>query len=87
MPKRISKKTQEKNKLVYEEIEAKLRRFYPIAKNGWLISFSMTTEMNVLVTCLSAYTGQLIMRYFTNEDDAVGFINSIFSHDPSVLFV
>jgi hypothetical protein len=36
---------------------------------------------------VSKYTGQTFLRYFTEEDDAVKFINMITLLDPTVLSI
>jgi len=59
------------------EFAAKTQSWQSVARNGWIIKFSVYKSQFVLLTIISQHTGQLIMRYFTNEDDACLFINSI----------
>ena len=51
--------------------------WHPVERNGWIIKFSVYKGQFVLLAIISQHTGQLIMRHFTNEDDACLFINSI----------
>ena len=59
------------------EFAMKTQSWQPVARNGWIIKFSVYKGQFVLLTIISQHTGQLIMRHFTNEDDACLFINSI----------
>ena len=62
----------------------KTRSWHPVARNGWVIKFSIYEEENILLTIISQYTGQLFMRYFGNEQEACKFINYVVSLDPDV---
>ena len=53
----------------------------PVARNGWGVKFSVYRSDNILLMFTSLYTGQTVIRYFTNEDDAVEFINFITQQD------
>ena len=53
------------------------RSWQPVARNGWIIKFSVYKDQYVLLTIISQYTEQVIMRHFTNEDEACVFINLI----------
>jgi hypothetical protein len=53
------------------------KSWQPVARNGWIIKFSVFRDTNVLLTVISQYTGQVIIRHFTNEDDACMFINLV----------
>lgn len=57
--------------------------FLPINRNGWWIKFSTHKSHDILLLFTSMFTGQTIMRYFDNEDDAVKFINYVIEHDAS----
>lgn len=57
----------------------------PVARNGWIIKFSVNLESNILIFFISRFTGQTIIRYFTHEDDAVKFINYICEKDATSL--
>jgi hypothetical protein len=59
------------------EVALKTKSWKPVARDGWLIKFSVYRDTNVLLTIVSQYTGQCIIRHYTNEDDAVMFINML----------
>lgn len=59
------------------EFAAKTQSWHPVTRNGWIIKFSVYKSQFVLLTIISQHTGKLIMRHFTDEDDACLFINSI----------
>lgn len=59
--------------------------WHPIARNGWITKFSVYKETNILLIIISQYTGQVIIRYFGNEDDACLFINYIHELDAEQL--
>jgi hypothetical protein len=59
----------------------KTKSWHPVERNGWLIKFSIYKNENILLTIVSRYTAQTIIRYFTNEDEACKFINYIVSID------
>jgi hypothetical protein len=61
----------------FSQIAEKTKSWYPVARNGWIIKFSIFDECNFLITVISQYTGQVIIRYFNDEDDACLFINFI----------
>jgi hypothetical protein len=65
------------------EISKNLRSFVPIVRNGWGIKFSTYRDTNILLMFVSLHTGQTIMRYFTDEDTAVNYINYVISQNPS----
>jgi hypothetical protein len=54
----------------------------PILKGGWVIKFSIYGFDNILLTVISSYTDQVIIRYFVDEKDAVDFINRIMVENP-----
>lgn len=54
----------------------------PVLKNGWAIKFSIYGFDNILISVLSSQTDQLIIRYYTNESDAVDFINRVTAESP-----
>jgi hypothetical protein len=60
----------------------KTKSWHPVARNGWVIKFSIHEEQNVLLTIISQFTGQFMIRYFVNEEDACKFINQVVSLDP-----
>jgi hypothetical protein len=65
-----------------ERIRSNTKHFTPILKDGWVIKFSIYGFDNILLTVLSSYTDQTIIRYFVSEDDAVDFINRVIAEDP-----
>ncbi len=64
------------------EIKSKSKSFSPVTRNGWAIKFSIYRDFNILLVFLSLYTGQIIVRYFTEEDEAVKYINFVTSKNP-----
>jgi hypothetical protein len=58
-----------------------LRSWSICERNGWLIKLSIHRNENILLVFTSVYTGQTFVRYFTNEDEAVNFINFIIEKD------
>ena len=65
----------------YLEIASKTKSWHPIARNGWIVKFSIYRETNILVTVISQYTGQTILRHFLDEDNACLFINYVLDLD------
>jgi hypothetical protein len=63
------------------EFAVKTKTWHPVERNGWIIKFSVYKEQFVLLTIISRHTGQLIMRHFSNEDDACRFINYVVELD------
>ena len=63
------------------ETAMRTKSWQPVARNGWIIKFSVYRDSNVLLTIISQYTGQVIMRHFTNEDEACMFINLVIALD------
>jgi hypothetical protein len=63
------------------EIASKTKSWHPIARNGWIVKFSIYRETNILVTVISQYTGQTILRHFLDEDNACLFINYVLDLD------
>lgn len=64
------------------EIKNNSKSFAPVIKNGWAIKFSTYRDSNILLVFSSIHTGQTIVRYFSDEDDAVMYINYIISKSP-----
>ena len=63
------------------EMAMRTKSWQPVARNGWIIKFSVYKDSFVLLSIISQYTGQVIMRHFTNEDDACMFINLVIELD------
>jgi hypothetical protein len=59
------------------DIALKTKSWQPVARNGWIIKFSVYKDSFVLLTIISQYTGQVIMRHFKDEDEACMFINLV----------
>ena len=55
----------------------KTKSWMPVARDGWIIKFSIYRDTFILLTVVSQYTGQCIIRQFKNEDEAVMFINMV----------
>jgi hypothetical protein len=69
---------------VRQQIKDNLKSFKPVMRDGWAIKFSIHNESNVVLIFTSLYTGQTIVRYFTEEIDAVDYINMVLTKDSSV---
>ena len=67
----------------YIEVANNTKFWQPVARNGWLIKFSVHDDTNVLLTIISKLTGQTIIRYFDDEDEACEFINYILNRADS----
>lgn len=65
------------------EYAGKTKTWHPVERNGWIVKFSIFRDTNILLIMVSEYTAQTIIRYFTQEDEAVRFINYIIELDPS----
>lgn len=70
-----------------QEIRSNTTYFQPAVKNGWIIKFSVHKNSDILLIIVSRYTGETFLRYFTDEDHAVKFINMITMMDPTILSV
>lgn len=71
------------------EAEKRCMSFAPVNRNGWWIKFSTnkndaTKENSILLLFTSMFTGQTIVKFFQNEDEAVDFINYIIEKNPTV---
>jgi hypothetical protein len=64
------------------DIKNNYKSFQLIIRNGWAIKFSVYRGENILLVFTSTFTCQTVVRYFTNEDDAVDFINFITAQNP-----
>jgi hypothetical protein len=67
----------------FVEIEKKVMSFLPVNRNGWWIKFSTNKDSNILLLFTSMFTGQTIVRFFQEEDEAVKFINFIIEQNPA----
>lgn len=79
----MQKKTSKiKKSQIYLEVENKTTSYLPVCRSGWWIKFSTNQDHNILLVFTSIFTGQTIVRYYNNEDDAVDFINYVMECDP-----
>ena len=81
MEKKTYKLTSPKVALMLD-IRNNYKSFHLIIRNGWAIKFSVYGGENILLIFTSTFTGQTVIRYFGNEDEAVDCINFVTSHDP-----
>ena len=68
--------------MLYLDIKNNYKSFQLIIRNGWAIKFSVYRGENILLIFTSTFTCQTVVRYFTNEDEAVDFINFITAQNP-----
>jgi hypothetical protein len=68
--------------MLYLDIRNNYKSFQLIVRNGWAIKFSVYRDENILLIFTSTFTCQTVIRYFTNEDDAVDFINYVTAQNP-----
>jgi len=68
--------------LLILDIRNNSKSFSPVVRNGWAIKFSVYRGENILLIFTSTFTCQTVVRYFTDEDEAVECINYITAHDP-----
>jgi hypothetical protein len=79
----MDKKTRKSSKSSsYSEIASLMSSYRPVNRNGWWIKFSVMDGDNILLVFTSMFTGQTVVRHYTNEDDAVAYINFITECDP-----
>lgn len=69
-------------KLLELDIVNNTKSWEPVVRNYWAIKFSVYKE-NILLVFTSVFTGQTIIRYYTNEDEACEYINFILHQDPT----
>jgi hypothetical protein len=68
--------------LLMLDIRNNSKSFHLIVRNGWAIKFSVYRGENILLIFTSTFTGQTVVRYFSNEDEAVDFINFVTAQNP-----
>lgn len=59
------------------------KSWHPVNRNGWWVKFSTYCDSNILLTFISAATGQTVIRYFSDESKAVDFINYLINTEPT----
>jgi hypothetical protein len=62
------------------DIIRNIRSWHPVVKNDWWIKFSVYKDQ-VLLFVVSTMTGETVVRYFNDEDEACEYINYILSQD------
>ena len=67
----------------FSEAEKKIMSFSPVNRNGWWIKFSTSKDNSILLLFTSMFTGQTIVRFFQEEEEAVQFINFIVEKNPT----
>jgi hypothetical protein len=72
------------SKLLQADISNNIKSFDPVIHNKWMIKFSICNGDKILIMFTSIYTGQCIIRYFTDENTACSYINYVISHDASI---
>lgn len=68
--------------LLMQDIQNNTSYFDPVVRNGWVIKFSVYKNSDILLLFTSKFTGQTIIRYFKEEDEAVEFINYMTYQNP-----
>jgi hypothetical protein len=64
------------------DIIRNIRSWHPVVRNDWWIKFSVYKDQ-VLLFVVSTMTGETIVRYFNDEDEACEFINWVLNQDPN----
>lgn len=59
------------------DIEGKTKFWNGVVRNGWWIKFSTYRDHYILLMIVSRHTGQAIIRYYEDEQEAVAFINFV----------
>jgi len=67
---------------IKRDIELSLKTFKPIIRQYWWIKFS-NYKGNILIFIGSILSGQVVTKYFKDEDLAVDYVNWILHQDPS----
>jgi len=71
------KSSKQKVKNLKLDIENKTKFWNGVVRNGWWIKFSVYSDQFILLMIVSRYTGQTILRYYSDESEAVAFINFV----------
>lgn len=64
-------------------LKSNLKSWNTVSRNGWYVKFSILENQYVLLTFVSSYTGQTIIRYCDEESEACNQINFITGLDPT----
>ena len=65
------------------DIIRNIRSWHPVVRNDWWIKFSVYKDQVLLF--VSTMTGETIVRYFDDEDEACEFINWVLNQDSTKL--
>lgn len=71
------KSSNQKVKNLKLDIENKTKFWNGVVRNGWWIKFSVYSDQFILLMIISRYTGQTLLRYYSDESEAVAFINFV----------
>ena len=71
------KSLNQKVKKLRLDIENNTKFWNGVVRNGWWIKFSIYKDHFILLMIISRYTGQTILRYYDDEQEAVAYINFI----------
>jgi len=67
-------------KALEKDIIKNIKSWQPIIRNDWWIKFSFYKD-RVLLFVVSTMTGETVVRYFNDEDEACVYINYILNQD------
>ena len=67
-------------KALENDIIKNIKSWQPIIRNDWWIKFSFYKD-RVLLFVVSIMTGETVVRYFNDEDEACVYINYILNQD------
>ena len=67
-------------KALEKDIIKNIKSWQPIVRNDWWIKFSFYKD-RVLLFVVSTMTGETVVRYFNDEDEACVYINYILNQD------
>lgn len=67
-------------KALENDIIKNIKSWQPIIRNDWWIKFSFYKD-RVLLFVVSTMTGETVVRYFNDEDEACVYINYILNQD------
>ena len=65
------------------DIIRNIRSWHPVVKNDWWIKFSVYKDQ-VLLFVVSTMTGETVVRYFNDEDEACVYINYILNQNAKM---
>ena len=70
-------------KALEKDIIKSIKSWQPIIRNDWLIKFSFYKD-RVLLFVVSTMTGETVVRYFNDEDEACVYINYILNQNAKI---